>query len=141
LKLTILVLVGFGIAICLLLITHWAARRSSVPSEAAPVVGGYYSVDDGEGFYRVAKVLVADSDAVHIRLFKNKFRDRPSSVDLSTLGLGTIHDPDGFGMGHMPLARRSFSAWRPVLMGIEEPVTEEELEGYLMWLDAEGGLF
>lgn len=33
-------------------------------------VGGLYSVNDGEGNYRVAKILALDDSAVHIRLYK-----------------------------------------------------------------------
>src|SRR5690349_15283650 len=48
-----------------------------------PRPGDLYSVE-GEGKnYKVAKVLVVDSDAVHIRLYKNSFAERPSNVDPS----------------------------------------------------------
>ena len=42
--------------------------------------GGLYSVDDGEGWFRIAKVLVVEGDAVHIRLYKNRFSQRPESI-------------------------------------------------------------
>ena len=102
--------------------------------------GSLYTVDDGEGWFRVAKVLVADDEAVHIRLYKNRFKERPTTVDPKDLELGTVHDKDGFGMGHLPLTRRAYSAWLPVLLqrGTVEP---DELEGYEEWKSSGGGLF
>ena len=103
-------------------------------------VGGLYSVDDGKGNYRVAKLLALDDSAVHIRLYKNKYPSRPQTVDSSTLSLGAIHDKDGFGMGHLPLSRKAFADWQPVFI-FQSSVTDEELEGYKMWKENHGGVF
>ena len=98
------------------------------------VVGGIYSIDDGEGRYGVVKVLVVDDFAVHVRLYKNKFDDRPQSIDTSTLSLGTIHDSDGFGIGHLPLAVKGFQDWNPVHL-VTEQVNDDELDGYNLYLE------
>ena len=105
-----------------------------------PQKGALYSVDDGEGFFRVAKVLAVDPGGVHVRLYKNRFTVRPATTDPSKLDLGTIHDPDGFGMGHLPLTHRAFAAWLPVCLSVGS-VTEEELDGYWEWQSAQGGYF
>ncbi|MEM1084214.1 MAG: hypothetical protein AAGI48_08830 [Verrucomicrobiota bacterium] len=102
--------------------------------------GGLYSIDDGEGRYQVAKILVLDNETVHIRIYKNTWEERPISIDRSTLSLGTIHDEDGFGIGHLPISAGEFENWNPALLQIEK-VSEEELEGYRMWQDANGGTF
>jgi len=102
--------------------------------------GALYTVDDGEGWFRVAKVLVVETEGVHIRLYKNRFKTRPGSVEFSSLSLGTVHDADGFGMGHLPLSRRAFRAWQPVFLA-ESPVAESELDGYRAWKDAKGGFW
>ena len=47
-------------------------------------------------------------------------------------------DAGGFGMGHLPLSKPAFGSWRPVKVG-SEPVADDELEGYRMWLEARGG--
>src|ERR1043166_2079369 len=107
------------------------------PSER---VGGLYSVNDGEGWFRVAKVLVVENEGVHIRLYKNKFKARHGSIEFPPLALGTVHDADGFGMGHLPLTHRAFRAWQPVFLG-ENPVEESELDGYRAWKKAKGGFF
>lgn len=105
-----------------------------------PVPGALYSVDDGEGHFRVAKVLAVDDAGVHIRLYRNKFAKRPPHVDVTGLDLGSIHDPDGFGMGHMPLSYAAFSAWGPIFL-VAGALGEEELEGYRYWQEENGGYF
>jgi hypothetical protein len=101
--------------------------------------GEIYSVQDEKG-YKVAKVLAVDSTVVHIRLYKNVFPERPRSVDVTTLTLGTIHDADGFGIGHLPVTARTFSSWLPVLI-TRTTVAQEELEGYEEWKKSKGGAF
>jgi hypothetical protein len=114
--------------------------NNPIAASEAPVAGAIYSVDDGEGDFRVAKVLVVDEAGVHIRLYKNKFRVRPGQVDVSTLDLGSVHDAEGFGMGHIPLSYAAFLAWEPIFL-IGSGLDEDELEGYRYWKAAQGGYF
>jgi hypothetical protein len=102
--------------------------------------GALYSVDDGEGRYVVAKVLGVENGGVHVRLYKNKFQVRPERVEFKSLSLGTIHDKDGFGMGHLPVTHGQFRAWRPVFIS-DSAVEEGELEGYREWQRGKGGFF
>jgi hypothetical protein len=102
------------------------------------IAGGLYSVREAEMF-RVAKVLALDR-GVHIRIYKPRYVNRPVHVDLADLTLGTIHDPDGFGIGHLPINRRTFKAWEPKLIRVDD-VDESELDGYRMWRDDKGGVF
>ena len=108
------------------------------PRQSGIMAGTICTVDDGEGFYRVAKVLFIDDGGVHMRLYKNRWKERPQMVDMSTLSLGSIHDKDGFGMGHLPLTKLAFDAWKPVVTG-HEKVRQEELDGYEIWKDSGGG--
>lgn len=101
--------------------------------------GETYSVRSEHG-YQVAKILVVEPGAVHIRLYRNVFPERPRSVDVRTLDLGSIHDPDGFGIGHLPLTKKTFDSWEPILISLTS-VSAEELEGYEEWKKAKGGLF
>lgn len=101
------------------------------------VPGALYTVTDGKAF-KVAKVLATDAQAVHVRLYKNSWPARPAQVDLSTLQLGSISDKDGFGVGHLPLDRRTFADWDPVLLATSTLVPDE-LEGYEMWKKGVGG--
>ena len=41
--------------------------------------------------------------------YKNRFKDRPER-DKRELSLGKVDDPDGFGMGHLPLTRAASAA-------------------------------
>lgn len=108
--------------------------------EPAAQPGSLCTVDDGEGSFRVAKVLAIDNEGVHLRLYKNKWTQRPAQVDVDSLSLGSIHDKDGFGMGHLPLTKQAFAAWKPVVFATRE-IKADELEGYKMWKDGGGGYF
>jgi hypothetical protein len=103
--------------------------------------GDLYSVltGDARGGYQVAKLLAVDDQAVHIRLYAERFEERPAAIGSDSLSLGTIHGGD-FGMGHLPIAHGVFLSWEPVLVS-REPLTEEELEGYRIWQDERGGVF
>ena len=102
--------------------------------------GALYSVNDGEGSYRIAKILVVDPEVVHVRLYKNKWKRRPTRIDVSALSLGSVHDSDGFGMGHLPLSREAFLAWQPSFLEAGK-AAKDELDGYEMWKEANGGHF
>jgi len=101
--------------------------------------GELYLVADEKG-YQVAKVLAVEPGIVHIRLYKNAFRERPSEIDLEKLELGRIDDPDGFGMGHVPLKPETFSGWGPELFMVGT-VQPEELDGYNVWKGSNGGVW
>ena len=94
--------------------------------------GSICTVNDGDGQFGVVKVLVIDEEIAHIKIYKNKYKQRPTKIDFKTLSLGSINDKDAFGIGHAPLARKGFDDWNPVIIGYEE-VTEEDLEGYEIW--------
>src|SRR5882757_252286 len=75
--------------------------------------GAICSVDNGDGKFGVVKILVIDDKIAHIRIYKNKYNQRPVSIDTASLGLGSIYDTDGFGIGHTPLDRKAFNDWNP----------------------------
>jgi len=101
--------------------------------------GDLYTVANGGG-YAIVKILAVDEASVHVRVYKNAFATRPSRVDESSLTLGTIHDADGFGMGHVPISRERFEAWQPRFLA-RSAVKKEELEGYEIWKEANGGVW
>ena len=110
----------------------------NAPSEVFE--GGYYSIPDGDGGFSVAKVLKLEPDIVHVRIYRQHFSERPRSIDVNQLSLGSIDDDDGFGMGHMPLRLTTFEGFEPRFLVFSE-VKVEELEGYHLWKDAQGGVF
>ena len=103
-------------------------------------VGGLYSTEDGKGNFSVVKILALEPDAVHVRVYKQKFRSRPVSVNPASLTLGKLGDKDGFSIGHLPLSPQTFASWKPVFI-TQQLVSESELEGYKTWKEAKGGVF
>ncbi|HEX5065029.1 MAG TPA: hypothetical protein VFY49_02870 [Myxococcota bacterium] len=131
-----LALIAFAVAVALGLAWHLAARRRNTTWE----VGGLYSILSAEGGFSVAKVLALDPGIVSIRIYKQRFPARPETVQPSQLVVGTIHDKDGFGIGHMPVASSTFASWEPRLITRAE-VLESELDGYRFWKESGGGVF
>jgi hypothetical protein len=99
--------------------------------------GAYYSIVDGDVF-SVAKVLKLEPEIVHVRIYKQHFLQRPRSIDPGTLTLGTIHDKDGFGMGHLPLRLATFMDSEPIFL-MHAEVTPQEIAGYNFWKESAGG--
>jgi len=102
--------------------------------------GALYSTSDGDGKFGVVKILVLERDAVHVRVYKQKFPSRPASVDPRSLTLAGINDKDGFGIGHLPVSRATFASWEPVFLS-QQSVSSEELDGYKMWKEGSGKTF
>jgi hypothetical protein len=96
------------------------------------VVGGLYASRDQDGTYRIVKVLVVNEFAVHLRSYANRFKELPTQVSSSELSMGGLGSPEGFGIGHFPLAREGFDRDERVLVG-RESVADHELEGYRIW--------
>jgi hypothetical protein len=107
-------------------------RRSS-DTAAGIVVGGLYASPEKDGTYRISKVLAVDDFAVHVRIYKNKFKTIPENLDTSKLSLGGLGDPDGFGIGHAPVVKKRWLDSHTFLK--KEPVREDELEGYKYYLE------
>ncbi len=99
--------------------------------------GAYYSIVDGE-IFSIAKVLKLEPEIVHVRIYKQHFPQRPRSIDPAALTLGTIHDKDGFGMGHLPLRLATFMDREPMFLTHAE-VKPEELEGTICGKKARSG--
>ncbi len=105
------------------------------------------------GLYAVARVLATSSDGIHLRLYSNRYRDRPRQIDrsqlfsvpgpdMSDLALNATYpddrpDPGAFAIGHIPLRVASFRAWRPKLIGVEK-LEPDDLADYEAWRAARG---
>jgi hypothetical protein len=98
--------------------------------------GDICSVDNGDGKIGIVKVLAVEPGAIHLRLYKNKFENRPKEINTSELSLGRFGDKDGFGIGHVPLDINGFNHWKPEVL-TNEKVTDKELEGYNMWKESQ----
>jgi hypothetical protein len=105
-------------------------------AELAP--GDVCSIKSGDSTFGVVKILVVEQHLVHVRKYKDRFPERPYQIDPARLSLGTIHDADGFGVGHLPVSATGFGSWMPARICRQE-VTEEELAGYRHWLEDQSG--
>ncbi|MEI6221913.1 MAG: hypothetical protein WCP97_04035 [bacterium] len=111
-----------------------------VPLQPAFQEGGLYSIENKNGTFAIAKLLVLNDKAAHIRIYKNRFDTRPTIVDPATLELGTTAGSKDYGIGHLPFTRVSFFISDPHFI-MQTKVTDEELDGYREWEKAKGGLF
>lgn len=100
--------------------------------------GGIYTVWS-QGGYRAVKVLAVDTGGIHIRLYANRWTERPTAIDPAELTMNSEKDGSR-AVGHMPLVRKSFLVMGPHSIG-KAPVDDSELEGYAMWAEAKGGYF
>jgi hypothetical protein len=96
------------------------------------VVGGLYATREEDGSYSIVKVLVVDEVAVHLRCYATRFKELPAQVSSSQLSMGGLGSAEGFGIGHIPLARQGFDREERVLVG-RESVADDELVGYRIW--------
>jgi hypothetical protein len=116
--------------------------------------GGVYSVAVDARGYAIARVLATGRQSVHVRVYSNRYRDRPATIDRSELFLAPIPDlsdaalnatqpdkrpdPGAFAIGHLPLRRSSFAAWRPQLIRFE-PLEATDLVEYRAWRTSNNG--
>jgi hypothetical protein len=114
----------------------WYYART-IPSRLA--AGDLCSIISEDEF-AVVKVLALDRDVVHVRIYKEKFPQRPASINPAGLSLGSIDDPGGFGVGHLPLSYGTFGSWIPIrIQG--DSVTDDELVWVLEWHKSKGGVW
>jgi hypothetical protein len=121
------------VALMMLLLVACSRRHDSNQVSKEIIVGGLYASKSDDGTFQVSKVLAVDNDAVHVRIYRNKFQSLPQELDTSSLSLGKIGDPDGFGIGHAPIAKQGWLDSRIFLK--KEPVRDDELEGYKYYLE------
>jgi hypothetical protein len=60
--------------------------------------GGVYSMGEAHGQFSVAKILVVEPEEVHVRIYKQRFSARPTSVDPASLTLGAYDDRRGLAL-------------------------------------------
>ena len=86
------------------------------------------------------KILAVDRTGIHVRLYVERFRNRPTQSEIPELTLAPFGPEYAFSIGHIPLCYASFAAWNPRFI-CTRSVDENELDGYRMWVDAPGGYF
>ena len=57
--------------------------------------------------------------SVKAKRYKNKYAERPFTIDINTLNIGSVYDEVGFGVGHLPIDRKVFDSWKPIVIAFE----------------------
>ena len=104
--------------------------------------GGLYVTAQESGGFVPLKILKVDDHGVHVRIYSNVYPEPPAHIDESTLYMAGVdkREDEPLGMGHLPVSNETFSGWGASFVQ-QSSVSVEELEGYQMWQEAEGGYF
>lgn len=94
------------------------------------------SIKDGSE-YGIAKLLHVERRGVHLRLYADRFDVPPDHLQPWTLRLER-YDAPSLSYGHAPMSRRTFATMDPAYARLAMR-TAEELDGYRMWQEANGG--
>jgi hypothetical protein len=102
------------------------AKESSSPLQP----GGLYSLNDGEGGFRVGKIVAAEDEVVFVRLFSDRWTVRPTLDKARKASLPAA----------LAFSVQSFDGMQPVRLenGI---VSAEELESYESWKESKRDIF
>ncbi len=121
---------------------HRAGDSSTSIFGKAFKAGDLLTVLAEDGQFGVMKVLVVDDHGIHVRLFTERFKERPQLSELHGLTVMPAFPEHTyqFSFGHMPFTFSSFTSWEPQVLGFE-PVSEEELAGYRLWQKENGDYF
>jgi hypothetical protein len=106
------------------------------------VEGGLYLVEAEGGGFSVVKILKLEDEGVHVRVYSNRFDVAPGEIDEGSLHVAGVNRDSGVppGVGHLPLATDSFTAWTPRYVKTVS-VDVSELDGYRQWKEEGGGYF
>lgn len=106
--------------------------------------GCYYAILHRSKGFTVVKTLVKDNFGVHITMFSNIFDNIPYNLKPSKLFIASPNetsDSAALGIESIPVSFNSLKTWQLIDIGLCEAVSKDELEGYEMWKEANGGYF
>ena len=87
-------------------------------------VGGIYLSKNDDESFSVSKVIALDDFAVHIAMYQNSYKSKPTDINSKELNLL---------IGHAPMDKEGFLKDFTELLKIEK-VLDSELEGYNYYL-------
>ena len=91
--------------------------------------GSICTIENGEGGFRLVKVLEVDNNKVQLMVFKNVYPQRPASVGLDALELdNSSGETHHINSNREEMTRAEFDSRKPVVVAFEK-VVKEELKG------------
>ena len=123
-------LIGMVLICAVLIVACRQKKVEGTPLSGLPQTGAFYSLSDGEGGFRVGKVLARDEDVVFVHLYQKRWTSRPSWLDAQKAG-----DP-------IPIAflLETFSGMQPLHLN-NGSVSAEELKAYESWKHSNQDVF
>ena len=114
--------VVLGLVVAMVCCSCGRSGKSAAPISGPPRPGAIYSLNDGEGGYRLGKVLAVEEEIIFVNLYSERWTSRPSLE--AARKANTL-----VGLAY---SAQSFSGMQPVHL---EPgkVSAEELEAYEDW--------
>jgi hypothetical protein len=105
-------------------------KLEGTPLSGEPQAGGVYSLNDGEGGFRVGKVIAVEDEAVFINLYENRWKSRPSRH----IAKG-VEKPVA-----LAYSTQSFTSMHPLHLE-DGSVLDEELSAYERWRRSKRPMF
>lgn len=126
-------------------LASWKAAEGPVLGRAADVgITPLVTIrfDPTEVDYAAAKILKADRSGVHLCIYADRWIVPPDHVDPWALASGTTETMDRgiFALSHIPLSHKAFARMEPRFDRLAM-LGPDEVEGYRVWREAEGGYF
>src|SRR3954454_2830819 len=116
-------------------------------------VGGMYSVVVDDRGFAVVRLIARRWWTLYVRVYSNRYRERPSDVDRSSLFIRAERDfaaldlnatlpeerpdPGPWAIELVPVSSSSFAQWRPQLITVVK-VDDEEIEARRRWRSSLG---
>ncbi len=109
------------------------AACSSIRKKPPLLTGDICTIDEGNGTFGVVKILLMESDRVHVKMYSNKFYTRPEMIDPTSLSMGEFDEVEiATGIPHLPYEKLDFNSLKPEVEA-NEIVLPEELAAYWVW--------
>ncbi|MBC8003594.1 MAG: hypothetical protein H7X97_13495 [Opitutaceae bacterium] len=99
------------------------------PTLSLPQAGAIYSLNDGEGGFRIAKVVTIEAEVVFVHLFTGRWKTRPAAIEA---GANQYPAP-------MAFSPDTFLGMQPVRMQVGT-ASPEEIETYSVWKNSNSGV-
>ena len=126
-------LAGIGLMSLILLALASCSEKpkvEGVPLSGEPQPGALYSLNDGEGGFRVGKVVAIEDNAVFIHLYEKRWTSRPTRSEAKAAEKPTA-------LAYSP---QSFTSMQPLHLE-DGTVSAEELSGYESWRRSKRAVF